>query len=93
MVIDAGAAILEIYHSDNFDIELKSNNSPVTKADLAAHNVLIKGLSAITPNMPVVSEEDDSSLVIPKDHQLYWLIDPLDGTKEFIIRVMNLLSI
>ena len=43
LVIDAGAAILEIYHSDNFDIELKSNDSPVTKADLAAHNVLIRG--------------------------------------------------
>ena len=84
LVVDAGAAILEIYHSDDFYIELKSNNSPVTKADLAAHNVLIEGLSAITPDMPVVSEEDDSSLVIPKDNQLYWLIDPLDGTKEFI---------
>jgi len=84
LVAEAGDAVLEVYHSDNFDIELKSNDSPVTKADLAAHNVLIDGLSVITPNIPVVSEEDDSSLTIPKDHKLYWLIDPLDGTKEFI---------
>lgn len=84
LVVDAGAAILKIYQSDNFDIELKSNNSPVTKADLAAHNVLVEGLSTITPDIPVMSEEDDSSLVVSKNNQLYWLIDPLDGTKEFI---------
>lgn len=84
LVVNAGDAILKIYHSDKFDIELKSNNSPVTKADLAAHNILIEGLSTITPDIPVVSEEDDSSLKISKNHELYWLIDPLDGTKEFI---------
>ena len=84
LVTNAGIAILEIYHSDNFDVELKSNDSPVTKADLAAHNVLIDGLASITPNIPVISEEDDDSLEISKTHTLYWLIDPLDGTKEFI---------
>lgn len=84
LVVNAGIAILEIYHSGDFDIELKSNDSPVTKADLAAHNVLVDGLSSITPDIPVVSEEDDSSLKISKTHSLYWLIDPLDGTKEFI---------
>ncbi len=84
VVTDAGNAILEIYQSDNFDIALKSNDSPVTKADLAAHHVIVDGLSIHTPQIPVVSEEDEHSLDIPKSHTLYWLIDPLDGTKEFI---------
>lgn len=84
LVLAAGNAILEIYHSDNFDVALKSNDSPVTKADIAAHHVLMDGLSLLTPTIPVVSEEDDASVSIPRTHSLYWLIDPLDGTKEFI---------
>jgi 3'(2'), 5'-bisphosphate nucleotidase len=84
LVLAAGHAILEIYHSGDFDIAHKSNDSPVTKADIAAHHILVKGLSSLTPTIPVVSEEDDSSVSIPKSHSLYWLIDPLDGTKEFI---------
>ena len=62
----------------------KGDDSPVTQADLAAHYVLVNGLSQLTPDIPVVSEEDPSSLQIPESHQRYWLIDPLDGTKEFI---------
>jgi 3'(2'), 5'-bisphosphate nucleotidase len=84
LVLKSGEAVLEIYHSNDFDIELKSNNSPVTKADLAAHHVLVDGLALLTPEIPVVSEEDDTSISIPKSHKVYWLIDPLDGTKEFI---------
>lgn len=84
LATDAGNAILEIYHSDSFDIELKSNDSPVTKADIAAHHILVNGLSTITPSVPIVSEEDEGSLAIPEKNKLYWLIDPLDGTKEFI---------
>lgn len=82
----ADQAILEIYHSDNFGEETKGDNSPVTKADLAAHNVLVQGLAEITPNIPIVSEEDSSSLIVPEEHDTFWLIDPLDGTKEFIKR-------
>ena len=84
LVLKAGKSVLEIYHSNDFDIELKSNDSPVTKADLAAHHVLVDGLALLTPEIPVVSEEDDASLSIPKNNNVYWLIDPLDGTKEFI---------
>jgi 3'(2'), 5'-bisphosphate nucleotidase len=79
-------AILEVYQSDTFYVELKGNNSPITQADLSAHSVLVNGLSNITPEIPVVSEEDPSSLDIPRKHKIYWLIDPLDGTKEFIKR-------
>lgn len=82
----ADSAILDIYHSDNFGEELKGDDSPVTKADLAAHNVLVQGLSEITPDIPVVSEEDASSVSTPSTSNVYWLIDPLDGTKEFIKR-------
>lgn len=79
-------AILEVYHSGDLATKIKGDASPVTRADLAAHHVLVNGLSQLTPDIPVVSEEDPSSLQIPKSHRRYWLIDPLDGTKEFVNR-------
>jgi 3'(2'), 5'-bisphosphate nucleotidase len=82
----AGDAILDVYQQDDFGTEVKGDNSPVTKADLAAHNILVAGLADLTPDIPVVSEEDKNSLAIPKSNSVYWLIDPLDGTKEFIKR-------
>lgn len=82
----AGDAIMEVYRSDDFGAELKGDDSPVTKADLAAHHVLVDALAELTPDIPVVSEEDSGSLDIPKSHSTYWLIDPLDGTKEFLKR-------
>lgn len=80
----AGDDIMDVYNSDEFDTEIKGDNSPVTKADLAAHNKLVEGLAKLTPQIPIVSEEDAQSLDIPQTHSVYWLIDPLDGTKEFI---------
>ena len=88
----AGAAVMEIYsESQNSDeskllIEHKEDNSPVTSADLASHRIIVKGLLALTPDIPVVSEEDPDSLVQRKANQTFWLIDPLDGTKEFLSR-------
>jgi len=81
---EAGDAILEIYQSDDFVIQNKADQSPVTAADLAAHHFIMAGLKHLTPNIPVVSEEDADTLKIPQAHTCYWLIDPLDGTKEFI---------
>ena len=81
---EATDAILEVYRLGELNTILKGDESPVTHADLAAHNVLVNGLSQLTPNIPVVSEEDPRSHQIPESHQRYWLIDPLDGTKEFI---------
>ena len=86
LVWEASDAILAIYESSDLGITTKDDQSPVTKADLAAHHVLVTGLSALTPDIPVVSEEDPDSLKIPETHSRYWLIDPLDGTKEFIYR-------
>jgi 3'(2'), 5'-bisphosphate nucleotidase len=83
---DANDAILTIYHSDDFGVDTKSDDSPVTKADLAAHHLLVDALAKLTPYIPVVSEEDNDSLSILRSHAVYWLIDPLDGTKEFLKR-------
>ena len=82
----AGEAILEIYNLDDFGTEIKGDDSPVTKADLAAHHILIRGLYELTPDIPVVSEEDAESIRVGHSSPVYWLIDPLDGTKEFIKR-------
>lgn len=82
----AGDAILAIYESGDLGIAAKDDHSPVTRADLAAHQVLVAGLSALTPDIPIVSEEDPESLGIPKTHSRFWLVDPMDGTKEFIQR-------
>ena len=82
----AGEAILEVYASD-FDVQSKDDESPLTQADLASHRQIIAGLSQLTPELPVISEE---SGLPPFDERrkwpTYWLIDPLDGTKEFVNR-------
>ncbi len=83
---DAGEAIMHVHESDDVGVETKGDYSPVTKADLAAHQILVDGLAFLTPDLPVMSEEDPESLGIPRQHPVYWLIDPLDGTKEFIKR-------
>ncbi|MDP6968542.1 MAG: 3'(2'),5'-bisphosphate nucleotidase CysQ [Gammaproteobacteria bacterium] len=86
LVHRAGQAIMQVYAKTDFGIEHKQDSSPVTAADLAAHNVLVEGLARLTPDIAIVSEEDQSSLQVPHQHLCYWLIDPLDGTKEFIQR-------
>ena len=83
---DASSAILDIYNTD-FDVETKTDSSPLTLADMAAHKIIVKGLRELTPNIPIISEES----VLPEfsersKWQTYWLVDPLDGTKEFVNR-------
>lgn len=82
----AGAAIMQVY-ANGFDIEHKADDSPVTSADLAAHRLIVHGLTQLTPDIPVLSEE---SAQLPwetrRQWQRYWLVDPLDGTREFIKR-------
>jgi 3'(2'), 5'-bisphosphate nucleotidase len=80
----AGACIMEIYKRD-FVISKKSDESPLTEADLASHHCIIDGLNKLTPEIPVLSEESGVDEHIDRmSWQTYWLIDPLDGTKEFI---------
>ena len=85
----AGQAILAVYQQDNaaFNITGKADDSPLTAADLAAHKLIVKALTALTPELPILSEEAaDISWNIRQRWQRYWLVDPLDGTKEFIKR-------
>ena len=84
IVAKAGDAILEIYAQD-IEVQTKDDESPLTQADLAAHRVLVEGLSELTPDIPVMSEEGDPpGFAERQGWDRYWLIDPLDGTKEFI---------
>ena len=83
---EAGKAILEVYNSD-FDYEIKEDLSPLTKADTLSHEIICEGLKVLTPNIPILSEESsDIPFNIRSSWKQYWLIDPLDGTKEFIKR-------
>lgn len=81
----AGKAIRKIYEEGSFDREIKLDNTPVTSADIAAHNLICERLKALTPDIPILSEEDaDIPFDTRKDWDRYWLVDPLDGTGEFI---------
>ena len=85
LVKEACLAIMEVkHHSDDLEIQSKEDDSPLTKADLAAHNILVEGLARLFPKVLIVSEEDSSSHEDRLDVDHYWLVDPLDGTKEFI---------
>ncbi len=83
----AAAAILRVYDGA-FDVTRKSDDSPLTAADLAAHHVIVDGLAALTPQIPVLSEE--SAHTIPtatrRGWHTLWVVDPLDGTREFVKR-------
>lgn len=83
---DAGEAILQVYHANEpMQVDTKADDSPVTQADLAAHRILAPGLAQLLPDVPVLSEEGDiADYSIRQQWQRYWIIDPLDGTKEFI---------
>ncbi|MBT6893470.1 MAG: 3'(2'),5'-bisphosphate nucleotidase CysQ [Gammaproteobacteria bacterium] len=84
---DAGAAILEVYGDEDFGVQTKSDDSPLTRADLAAHNIIVAGLQKKAPGIPILSEESDGiSFVERSSWDQYFLVDPLDGTKEFINR-------
>ncbi|MEQ6917351.1 3'(2'),5'-bisphosphate nucleotidase CysQ [Halomonas aquatica] len=82
---DASRAIMAVYARD-FSIEEKDDKSPLTDADKAAHDVIVAGLNALPGNIPVLSEEHTEGFTGADADGRYWLVDPLDGTKEFIKR-------
>ena len=85
LALRAGQAILEVYNDpSSISVTTKDDDSPLTEADLAAHEVIAKGLSRIDPDTPIVSEE--GRLGDPTESDTCWLVDPLDGTKEFVKR-------
>lgn len=84
--MEAGRRILEIYNSD-FRVGFKQDDSPLTAADLASHHCLSEGLQKLSSVYPVLSEESaDLPFAVRSTWKTYWLIDPLDGTKEFVKR-------
>ena len=84
---EAGQAVLAVYHAPQAALlATKADQSPLTQADLAAHRCIARGLQALTPLIPVVSEEDPASLAFRTAQGRFWLVDPLDGTKEFLAR-------
>ena len=86
LAVEAGEAILEVYATD-FDVQEKGDESPLTQADLASHRRIVAGLESLTPDIPIISEEDGLPAFSERGQwQRYWLIDPLDGTKEFVNR-------
>lgn len=85
IAVEAGAAIMAV-HDDDLAVRAKADASPVTAADLAAHRCIVEGLARLTPDIPVLSEE--SAHVVSFEQRRgwsrYWLVDPLDGTREFL---------
>jgi 3'(2'), 5'-bisphosphate nucleotidase len=82
----AGERIVEVYGGD-FDVSYKSDQTPLTTADLAAHEIILGQLQELDPKLPVLSEESDA-ISFEERHgwDTYWLVDPLDGTREFLRR-------
>jgi 3'(2'), 5'-bisphosphate nucleotidase len=85
LIRDAGRVVMDVYKTD-FDVETKGDDSPVTLADQQAERVILAGLKRLTPTIPVVAEEAASAGDIPDVNACFWLVDPVDGTKEFISR-------
>ncbi|MBA7544312.1 3'(2'),5'-bisphosphate nucleotidase CysQ [subsurface metagenome] len=86
IALEAGKEIIKVYNSD-FQTGQKEDNSPITLADKKSHDIICNELKKLTPNIPVLSEEGEG---IPyekrKEWEYFWLIDPLDGTKDFVKR-------
>src|SRR5690242_20720398 len=80
---EAGEAILEVVRR-GFDVEHKTDASPVTEADRSAELIILAALARAAPGMPVIAEEEVAAGRIPAHEDTYFLVDPLDGTKEFV---------
>jgi len=81
----AGSVLIKYSNSESNDISWKQDNSPVTLADKESDRIIFSGLKLLTPQIPIISEESSQPpYEVRKDFQTYWLVDPLDGTKEFI---------
>ena len=83
-VIDASKEIMDVYLSDDFGEINKSDGSPLTLADERANQIIIDRLKSISPSIPIISEETFNKESLLNLENVYWLVDPLDGTKEFV---------
>ncbi|WP_166264392.1 3'(2'),5'-bisphosphate nucleotidase CysQ [Marinobacter caseinilyticus] len=83
---EASEKVLYVYQSD-FKVHYKDDHSPITEADMASHHIIVDGLQQLTPDIPILSEESVNAPWSERRHwQRFWLIDPIDGTKEFTSR-------
>ena len=82
----AARAILDIYQDSDLGVTYKADASPLTRADLASHDIITRGLHELTPDIPIVSEESAHTPLVDVDLSRVWIVDPLDGTKEFVKR-------
>ena len=83
-VNSASEEIIKIYRSDNFEKTDKKDGSPLTAADKASNEIILDQLNKITPSIQIISEETFETSILKELPELYWLVDPLDGTREFI---------
>jgi 3'(2'), 5'-bisphosphate nucleotidase len=83
IAVAAGEAILKV-SSEGIDVKTKEDGSPLTRADTASHKIIESGLRQLEPIFPIISEEGNLKEVSMENLEIYWLIDPLDGTKEFV---------
>lgn len=85
IVKKAGDAILKVYGGESYGVQIKADDSPVTLADIAANEVICEGLLKLDPGIPFLSEENmEIPYEVRRNYEYFWLIDPLDGTKEFV---------
>lgn len=83
----AGEKILEVYGKEDFQVDHKDDSSPLTQADTLANNIICDGLEKMDPSIPIISEENKLvDYEVRKAYERFWLVDPLDGTKEFVNR-------
>lgn len=86
LAAEAAQQILKVYDTD-FAVEHKDDRSPLTEADMAAHQTIVRGLKKLTPDIPILSEEStEIAYSTRRQWRQYWLVDPLDGTREFVKR-------
>lgn len=84
---EAGTVILEVYKSDAFEVQLKSDDSPLTLADQRSNDLIMEHLKKLLPDVPIISEETKMQpYEVRQNYDTFWMVDPLDGTKEFIKR-------
>ncbi|WP_193335454.1 3'(2'),5'-bisphosphate nucleotidase CysQ [Devosia beringensis] len=85
VALEAGAEVMRLYDTD-FEVRFKDDNSPVTKADVVAEAIILAGLARIAPSLAVVAEEAAAAGCLPETAERFLLVDPLDGSREFINR-------
>lgn len=87
IVREASSAIMEIYNSNSAVVEIKADNSPLTQADKASHDIITKALVKLFPGVPILSEEGSEEENLKNvQRSAYWIVDPIDGTQDFINR-------